>query len=101
MPSRRDNSLLLLDFAPSPAAGCYALREERDGGDAGGSAGAGGFTSGSSSSSWLGQGEAEPPVPPAVVVELSQAAICAAAHPTLDLLVAGTVSHCLAVAGLA
>ena len=80
MPSRRDDSLLLLDFAPSPEAGCYALRDEeveaqraRDGAAA---------------------------APPAAAVPLSQAAVCVAAHPSLDLLVAGSLGSCMAVAGV-
>lgn len=74
VPARRDASLLLLDFAASPAAGCYALRGE--------------------------DSEQQQAVPSAVAVPLSQVAICAAAHPTQDLLVAGSLSSCLAVAGL-
>lgn len=88
VPSRRDDSLLLLDFADSPAAGCYALRE----GDDAELMPAGGGRSGGERQRW--------DAPPAAAVPLSQAAVCAAAHPCQDLLVAGGMASCLAVAGL-
>ena len=113
VPSRRDDSLLLLDFSASKSAGCYALREEEPepgfpggslssmaslGSGSGLSDSGGGFAS---ASQLLQQGRVEASlVPPAAQVALSQAAICAAAHPSLDLLVAGSLSSCMSVAGL-
>lgn len=112
MPSRRDDSLLLLDFSASEAAGCYALSEDEPepgfpGGSlssmasmgGGGSASSGGGFASASQVQQRGQLEAAV-VPPAAQLELSQAAICAAAHPTLDLLVAGSLGSCMSLAGL-
>lgn len=104
VPSRRDDSLLLLDFCASEAAGCYALREDAaepgfPSGSLGGSsslAGGSGFTRASARHS---QSEAAA-VPSGAQVQLSQAAICAAAHPALDLVIAGSLASCMSVVGL-
>lgn len=76
VPSRRDDSLLLLDFAPTPEAGCYALRDEE--------------------AEARRARDDDAAAPPAAAVALSQAAVCVAAHPTLDLFVAGSLSSCMA-----
>lgn len=110
VPSRRDDCLLLLDFSASEAAGCYALREDAEepgfpGGSLpslGGSSslgGSGGFIS-ASEQRQRSQAEAAL-VPSAAQVQLSQAAICAAAHPSLDVVVAGSLASCMSVVALA
>lgn len=81
VPSRRDDSLLLLDFAASSAAGCYALRDEGEEEHAVG-------------------GGRQAAAPPAAAVPLCRAAICTAAHPQSDLLIAGSLSSSMCVAGL-
>jgi hypothetical protein len=92
VPSRREDALLLLDFAATPAAGCYALGEEEE------AVAAAGYDQGGSSRQR--QQWAPPRAPPAVQVPLSQAAVCAASHPTQDLLVAGSAESCLSIAGI-
>ena len=84
MPSRLEDSLLLLDFARSSAAGCYVH----------GSGGLDPSSSSDSSSSDATQ------LPSAVATPLSLAAVCAAAHPRSDLLVAGGMQSCLSLVGL-
>lgn len=95
VPSRRDDSLLLLDFAACPEAGCYALQNDDDDSHLIGSSSSNNTSSASGTDSkraWE--------VPPAARVPLSQAAVCVAAHPSRDVLVAGSMNSCLAVAGL-
>jgi hypothetical protein len=93
VPSRREDALLLLDFAAAPAAGCYVLGEDEEEAAAGE-----GYDQGGSSRQR--QQWAPPRAPPGVHLPLSQGAVCAAAHPTQDLLVAGSVESCLSVAGI-
>eukprot|EP00887_Chlorella_sp_A99_P005412 scaffold1.g5412.t1 len=78
VPSRRDDSLLLLDFFPSSAAGCWALGGDRA----------------TESGGWPGQ------APSAARVALTQAAVCVAAHPTSNLLVAGSLASYMSVVQL-
>lgn len=114
VPSRRDDCLLLLDFSASDAAGCYALREDGEeagfpGGSLpslGGSSSLGGSGGGSggfiSASEQRQRSQADAAlVPSAAQVQLSQAAICAAAHPSLDVIVAGSLASCMSVVALA
>lgn len=107
VPSRRDDALLLLDFANSPEAGCYALRDEAEHEQRqwqGAPAGSSGSQAELAGTARGGGGRAgpgwQPAVPPAVSVKLSQAAVCCAAHPGGDLLVAGSMNSCLSVVGL-
>ena len=84
-PSRQSDGLRLLDMAPSRHAGCAVPTE----------AGDPGLTSSARFGSAGGALRAEPP--PAVEVALSQTAVCAAAHPGGDYLVAGCRGGRLAV----
>ncbi|KAL4426389.1 hypothetical protein ABPG77_004683 [Micractinium sp. CCAP 211/92] len=106
VPSRRDDTLLLLDFADSPEAGCYALQDEAEheqkwpARPAGRGASQDELSGGALGRRGSGQ-EGWQAAPPAVSVQLSQAAVCCAAHPGGDLLVAGSMNSCLSVVGLA
>lgn len=106
VPSRRDDTLLLLDFADSSEAGCYALQDEAEHEQrwrtrpAGRGASQDELSGGALGRRGSGQ-EGWQAAPPAVSVQLSQAAVCCAAHPGGDLLVAGSMNSCLSVVGLA
>ena len=70
---------MLLDFSPTTAAGCYALGSSSSGSSEGDADG----------DSWE--------VPSAAHMQLTQPAVCVAAHPAGDLLVAGGVAGCMSL----
>jgi hypothetical protein len=76
VPSRCGEALALLDFADCRHAGCYALGAEEGDEE---------------------EEEAAARVPPAVSVPLRRAAVCAAAMPGTELLVAGSADHCFSL----
>lgn len=77
VPSRARDALALLDFSDSCHAGCYALGD--DGGES------------------EDEGEGGARVPPTAAAPLSQAAVCAAALPGTELLVAGGAQNFLSL----